>query len=670
MADGGCVQETFNIGQIATALNRHKSAAEKRAIKEAWPFQKQPVRGGYRRLYSLVSLPQDVQAALLLRHMPVPQREPQPRKGTSDAERIASAHARYEAAPTSLREIADRAAKALIAVRHLVAGGESLMNARAAVAAELERDNVRGASVATLRRWANTVGNADQADWTALLLPAYTGRTATAACAPNAWDWYCGQYLSRAKPTHSDTYSRLVKIAAAQGWELPSQRTLERRMDREVSQVTQVIRREGPEAAARLLPTMQRDALTFAVGEAVNGDGLKFDRLWVRFEDGEIINTATAWFWQDLHSRRMLAWRLAKTENTDVFRLATYDLTGVCAPTHVWMDNTRVAANKLMTAGAEGRHRFKADADDGLGLLLMLGMEPHFTNPDKDTGNPGSKPIERAFGIGGIHEMVATNPRILQLGGYSKATAIDVAVLREVIAHEVARFNARTQRRTQACRGVLSFDQAWEAGLAQHPPRVLSQSQRRLLLMSREVVTSDKRTGELRIEAGRGPYGQNAYWCEHLAEHAGRKFAVHFDPENLSAGVHVYGLDGRYLFPADHIPRGAFNDTVAGREWNKFKKRVSKHRKAAAENETRMGALERAALYGNATDTPPEPNEAPLEMPIQNVVNGHFQRVADPVRDARRATGTHEREAQLGDLLQRIQRQQMANSLDDVGGDL
>lgn len=662
MADGGRQGDEVYLAAISAALNRHKTVVGKRATREAWHFTEQAVRGGRKRLYPVAALPADVQAALALTRQQAEITAAPRAKGRACARDTAAAWARFENAPQSHKDAAQQRLNALGAVDALVAHGKPLQVARKIVAAQLRRDGVT-CSPPSLWRWARALRGVHKDSRLAALLPAYAGNTARAQCDAQGWDWYCGHYLDRSRPTHSDTYRRLQEMADAQGWTIPCGRTLERRMDAEVSRVTQTLRRDGIAAANQLLPVQQRDALSFGVGEAVNGDGIKFDRLWVKFEDGEIINTATAWVWQDIHSRRLLAWRLAKTENTDVFRLATYDLTGVCAPEHVWMDNTRVAANKLMTAGAAGRHRFRSEPEDGLGLLLMLGMEPHFTNPDKETGNPGAKPIERAFGVGGLHEMVATNPKITAVGGFSKATAIDVALLREVIAQEVARFNARTQRRTQACRGVLSFDQAWAAGLQARPARVLSEIQRRLLLMSREVVRCDPRNGELRVQAGRGPFGQNAYWCEHLPQHAGRKVAVHYDPENLSAGAHVYSLDGRYLFPVDHIEREAFNDTSSGREHGKFRRRVRKAQKEIAANETRMSALERKALYDSATRGTPPP-EAPA---VSTVVTGHFRQVASPERDAQRAqrTGTDDMgaaESSLADLTKRLMEKRIEQS--------
>jgi len=666
MADVAHIPKSFDLAEIACALNVTKRAIEMRANKENWPFEARSMRGGQKRFFASAALPADVQAAVLLRHAPKVEPAQTSSRGPAwSNERIAAAWLRFEAASDNLKAQAQHRLKALCAVDALHANGLPLMQARAQIAAQQQREGVRGCGAKTLERLMAQIDGAPREAWLALLLPRNRGCLVEAECAPQLWDWYKGHYLTRARPSHASTYARAVEMAKAQGWAIPSSDTLERRMEREVHRATQVLLREGPEAAARLLPPQQRDASVFGAGEAVNGDGLKFDRLWVRFEDGEVINTATAWVWQDLRTRRILAHRVAKTENTDLFRLATYDLTGVCAPRDVWVDNTRVAANKLMTAGAAGRHRFKADPEDGLGLLLMLGMTPHFTNPDKETGNPGAKPIERAFGIGGLHSEVATHPRFIERG-YSKATAIDVAELREVLALEIARHNAKLQRRTQNCRGVLSFDQAWEAAQAERPSRVLSDSQRRLLLMSREVVRAEARSGFLSLDAGRGPHGRNRYWCEHLPQHAGQKLAVHFDPDNLAGDVHVYSLDGRYLFTAQHQATVAFNDTIAAREHGKFKQRRIKAQKQVADAEVRMNEIERTHLYQSAIGAPLP--EKPTRKRGQKVVAGNFQRVADPVRDAQREplarTGTDDaRESSLNDFMERLQRKQLADRL-------
>jgi len=180
---------------------------------------------------------------------------------------------------------------------------------------------------------------------------------------------------------------------------------------------------------------------------------------------------------------------------------------------------------------------------------------------------------------------VATHPSFIDRG-YSKATAITYEELHAALVHEVARHNAQPKRRTMACRGILSFDQAWEEATASITFRRFAERQRRLLLMVREVVTVNQ-AGEIAIDAGRGAYGRNRYWCEASAALAGKKVVAHFDPENLHGGAHVYSLDGRYLFEVKHMTAVGFNATEDGREWNKNRARMVKATKKQAEAASR-----------------------------------------------------------------------------------
>lgn len=597
----------------------------RRAKRDGWQCRERKGFGGGLE-YHYSSLPDRARAAYLVRQRrsnPAPAPEPVVQDQLWED---------YEALAQNLKDEAESRLAALHEVEKLVAVGIGKVSAVEIVAEEFKT------SPATIRRWFGMVKLADRVNWLPTLAPRYVGKTGRAECDPRAWDWYVGQYLTRRQPSHADTYRRLEDIAAVEGWVIPSAKTMERRVETDIDPLTVVLMREGMDAFKRFLPKQRRDEEVFAAGEAVNGDGLKFDRLWVKFPDGEILNTATAWFFQDLRTRKILAWRLGKTEHTDLFRLATYDLTAVCAPTVMWVDNTFVAANKTMSAGVKYRRRGKETDHEGLGLLLALGIEPRFTNPDKETGNPGSKPIERAFGIGGIHDKVATNPSLINRG-YSKATAITSEELHAVITHEIARHNAQTKRQTRACRGVLSFDQAWEEATASIVFRKFSESQRRLLLMIREPVTIGKRDGVISIKAGKAAGMRNRFWCEASAQMAGRKVVAHMDPENLQAGVHVYSLDGRYLFKSDMIVTKGFNDTTSAGEWGKNRQRLIKSQKASAETAARMNELERQQLYANASKSRlgAEGEATPPATPNAAVIAPHFRQLPDPERDAARA---------------------------------
>ena len=266
-----------------------------------------------------------------------------------------------------------------------------------------------------------------------------------------------------------------------------------------------------------------------------------------------------------------------------------------------------VAAAKSMTAGAEGRRRGKDKPDDPIGLLPQIGIEVRFTDPNRERSSPGAKPIERSFGIGGIHDKVATHPRFINRG-YSQKTAIPYEEFAEVVRSEVVHFNQQPKRRTAACHGVLSFEQAFEELFKEAVPTKLTEAQRGLLLLMPEAVRADSKSGELRLKAGKGPMGQHRYWTEALTELKGKKVQAYYDPEDLAKPVSVYTLDGRYVGRAEHLADTGFADTAAAREWQKNKARRLKAQKKVARAERRMKDLEVAAAYPKAEEgAPPDP---------------------------------------------------------------
>lgn len=516
-----------------------------------------------------------------------------------------------------LRDEGTRRAQLLIQVQTLLSASPKLA-VRKALAAVAEHS---GEPEPNLRRWwyqgANKRAVADypQSDWAALLIPSHRGCTVQKDIDPRAWDWFTAYYLTRRQPTLAEAYRRTVEVARTHGWgELPSEATFKRRLEATIPMAQRVYLREGAEALGRIYPPQRRDKSVFEAGEAVSGDGLKFDELWICFPDGEVLNTVTGWFWQDMRSNKILAYRLAKTENTDVFRLATYDLVGLTVPRYATIDNTRVAANKAMTGRTAGRHRFKDRTNDPIGLLNQMGIDAHFTNPDKVLGSPGAKPIERAFGTGGIHEKVASHPKFLNRG-YSSKTAIPFDEFAAVVAEEIQRYNTQTGRQTAMCRGLLSFEQAFADSFAQAEVRRVTEAQRNLLLLMPEVVRCDKRTGEIRLKSGSGPWGAHRYWDEALVNLKGEQVVAYYDPENLAKDVSVYRLDGRFFTVAAHLSDVAVNDTTTAREYGKEKARFVKAERKAAKAQQRMDELAVGQLY-------PSPEE--VSIPEPGIVRPNF----------------------------------------------
>ena len=631
--------ERVTIAQIAEALHVTKRNAELRAAKDSWPFNEEPVRGGKRRLYAIDDLPGDIQAALAKRlivsssadRVSAPPGEqlvaglsiPAP---AHDA-RAAALAAQFEAR-SEKRKSAARTELAIVQqYRALVARGFKEKHARAAAAGAHQVDG------STVWRLWRCVRSEPPHLWLYCLGGDYPGRTARAPMSAEAWEALKADYLRPERPTAKACINRLRRAAEAKGWAIPKTRTLERRLA-ELPRSLTVLARHGSKAAAQLYPAQVRDKRALSALAIVNGDGYKHN-LWVEFPDGEIVRAKT-WYWQDVYSNAVLAWRTDKTEHTDMIRLSFGDVVeqyGI--PERVVLDNTLAAANKTMSGGVKHRFRFRVRDDEPLGVFpLLIGPDPIiWATP----GHGQAKPVERAFGIGGVGEIVDKAPEFsgawtggspLDKPDYDgKTRAIPLAELEAVIAREIAAWNAHPGRRSAIARG-RSYWNVFHESYQAAPIRRATEAQRRLWLLATEPVRAASRDGAISLDAGRAAGMANRYWSEALIDYAGRQVVAKFDPKRLHEGVHVYTLDGRYITFAVCYEAKGFADRDAGREHNRARRQFVKGAKLQLAAERRMGALEAARTYAAAgPGTIPAPAIArgavvrgefrdPLERPV------------------------------------------------------
>lgn len=643
MADGSLPIHRFDVRQLAAALRVTKRALELRAQRERWPFTEEPVRGGRRRLYSIESLPADVTAAVLLASRK--SEEPAPAAfdqfASLDA-RIQSAWERYARVPQSLKDVALRRVQALQAVNRLVQSGRGVVEARAAVAAQLQREGVRGGSPASLARWAAEVQGAQPQHWVALLVPAYAGRTATAEIPQEAWDLFKGDFLRPERPSATSCYDRLRRIAAQRGWALPCLRTFERRLEREVPYEARVLARHGEEALDRLLPPQERDRSVFHALEAVNADGHRFD-VFVRFPSGRVARPVMVAV-QDIYSGKLLGWRIGETESSDLARLAFRDVVeryGI--PHHAWLDNGRGFASKLLTGGVANRYRFKVREEDPTGILVALGVQIHWATPYHGQ----AKPIERAFRD--LCDRVAKHPAFA--GAYTGnrvdakpenygSRAVEFDDFLRVVQGEIAAHNAKEGRRSKVANG-RSFDVVFADSYARAPIRRATDEQLRQMLLAAEVATASSLDGSVHLLG-------NRYWCDALPKYAGKRVLLRFDPDALHTAVHVYTLGNAFIGTAECIASVGFADTQAGREHARWRKQHRRAARQALEAERRMDAARVAEQL---------PAPAPEELPPPGVVAPLFGKPRTPPTpepDTAARTGTDDaRSAALADFLAR-----------------
>lgn len=313
------------------------------------------------------------------------------------------------------------------------------------------------------------------------------------------------------------------------------------------------------------------------------------------------------WIWQDVRTRKILAYYCDISENSDSIRLSLADvIENYGIPKHVTIDNTRAAANKWLTGGVPNRYRFKVKPDEPMGIIPMLGIQLHWSSVMFGKGHGQAKPIERAFSHGGLGELIDKHPLLAgaytganvleKPDNYNSKNAVDVDVFLKALEQGIAMFNSKPNRNTEVCGGVMSFDDAFNASYQSGAIKKATAEQRRLLLLPSEAVTV-RFDGTFTIDAGGSIRGaKNRYYNEKLIGIRPNKVVIRFDPRNLHDSVLVYTLDGRFICDAQCLDRVAFGDTQAAREHKRQRTQFVKRHKGAAENQKRMSILEVQSL--------------------------------------------------------------------------
>lgn len=494
------------------------------------------------------------------------------------------------------------ARRRLDAVAMIEALGEAGLTRSAAVASSAAQ---LGIGASTLWTWLAGVEGIAAADRLAYLAPRRGGGGSEADVDSGAWQFLLSDYLRPEQPTFTSCYWRMVRdFAEPRGLSVPGERTLRRKLDREVDQRVVVARREGAEALRRMLPSQQRSVAELHALEAVNIDGHKFD-VFVRWPDGRIGRPLMVAI-QDIHSRKLLSYRIDESENALATRLVFADLFrdwGI--PRACVLDNGRAFASKTITGGAKTRFRFKIRDEEPTGVLTALGIQVHWATPYRGQ----SKPIERAFRD--LCDTIAKHPTLA--GAYTGnrpdakpenygERAVPIDVFRAVVAAGIAAHNAKPARRTETAQGVRSFDQVFAASYASAPIGKATPEQLRLALLTAEERTCDRKTGVVTLEG-------NRYWSPELSAHHGAKLTLRFDPDDLHGEVHVYDRAGTFICTAPAIAAVGFFDKASA---NKRRGQEAEQRRLVrqlAKTHELLDASELAAMMPDHAD------EAPLPAP-------------------------------------------------------
>ncbi|WP_440210082.1 transposase domain-containing protein [Actinobacillus pleuropneumoniae] len=580
-------------------LPNHATNVTRQAKKQNWEARAaKGVKGGGLE-YHISSLPLETQQALRLQAALAEVKPPEMAQPKLNLDLVR----KFNEASDKAREKAKAKTEACLQLKAFLDQGFPLMQAIEGAA------KAKNVSAGSLKNWYYKVQAHPIHEWQAVLI-VESGKakkpTRKAFIEQEAWDVFLADYLRPEEPDMRACYRRTETMAKHYGWKIASFQTFQRRLVEEIPYEVILLKRKGPNAVAKLVPALRRTVKDLLAGEWINGDGYQHN-VFVKWHTGEIVRPKT-WFWQDVRTRRILGYRTSISENTDSIRHALMDVIfNYGIPNTITLDNTRAAANKAMTGGIANRYRFKHDELDPKGIMPILGIDVHFTSILYGEGHGQAKPIERAFGKGGIGEKVDKRPELAGFytgknvlekpDNYNGGKAgVDYEVFLQALAAGIEEYNSQLKRETEMCRGELSFDQVWERDYHPTNIRQASPEQLRLLFLQAETV-SIKQNGEFTLKAAGKLYGlTNVYWAQQLIGITDKKIVVRFDPDNLHGNTYVYDINGNFLAEAICRDAKGYGDTEAAREQNRLYKQIVKNAQAQAKALDILSAHELANL--------------------------------------------------------------------------
>lgn len=482
-------------------------------------------------------------------------------------ERIAR-HEEFSKLPTKIQERAKKRLEAVQLFHATETAGIPEMQRYETVARET------GIGPSTLRNWVGRCQGLDPGDWLPALKPQNKGHQgALADFSADAWDYIRNEYFQLTKPALKPIYRRALKLSAVHGWVIPSYITVKRRLETE-PRALQVLGREGREALERMRPYQERDYSNIAVHEVWVCDARKAD-LFCRWEDGTVSRPIVV-AWQDVRSRVILSYWIARTENADAIRLAFKAAAekARAIPQNNYFDNGRGFASKLLTGGAPNRFRYQVREDELLGIFQILGIRTIWAKPYSGR----SKPIESFFRQFAEAERrypgaYCGNRPESKPEDFDQAKAISIEQYRELLEETLADYHTRPHR-GDAMHGRSPLA-AYEELLPLTQPRQPTREQLRLCLQAAEKVRLEPHSGAVRIL-------KNRYWSEKVAElDRGMAYTIRFNPEDANEPVSIF--DGeRFLCEAPIISRTGFLDSAAAKDNERARRQYVKSLKQQA----------------------------------------------------------------------------------------
>lgn len=595
-----------------------------KARNENWERRrKQGVKGNVYE-YAFTSLPQEVQAEILLNTQSENKAED---KTAAQAQMSESAWNVMSSATFEQEKRAERRFNAVLKLARLIENGAPLMIAMDKVVefyAENSEQTAEKISKGSLKRWWYKVKNFPQRDWLPMLLDrsGLEVESRFAEVPELAWQFFLKDYLRKSQPKFSACYYRLTLAAEENGWDIPSLQTFKRKLKREFTAAELALARGGEHELRELTAPQIRTVEHLEAYEIVNGDGYQHNVFVDWYEDGSRPIRPKTWFWQDVRTRRILAYCTDDSENGDQIRQATLRMIkqfGI--PKKILMDNTRAASDKQTT---QQRKRGK-QKQDGIvidGMFDRLGIKVIRTLVFKGRGNGRAKPIERAFKRDSLPAYVDGDVRLEKYftgwsvtektEDYQFKKGVSKALFLEILEQGVRLWNDKADRETELGQGIYSANQLWERDYAQTAQVFATDEQLRQLMLLGESTKVDKH-GRFTLKAGYTLNNQkNIYEAPALIGGNVGSVIVRYDPDNLHGTVHIYDLNGVYLCDAECVEKTAFDSEEGARVQKRLINEKSRIAKKMVENHEKLNDHE-MAQYRKQFDEPEADFVAPVE---------------------------------------------------------
>jgi len=274
-------------------------------------------------------------------------------------------------------------------------------------------------SLGTIYRWNDAApSEGDMRAVAAALLDGRGGNGGESTLGDEAWAFFKGIYLTTNKITvaaawrWTRSHADAMRAQGEAGWEWPSQRHVARLVKERISPSMLSLAREGEDAwAKKHQRPLEQHPDAWAAGERWDADHSRFD-FFIRVLRGGVWKAERPWLtcWLDWRTRRVMGWRV--TTNPDAQSVRTSLLhalrRGVSPPRIAWLDNGKDFASAEITGTTKKQRRelpsarsisrlgaaHTCDGATMLGLLGLLGVEPHFAQP---YNHNGKSRIERFF---------------------------------------------------------------------------------------------------------------------------------------------------------------------------------------------------------------------------------------------------------------------------------